>query len=173
MYNLQYVKLCLRVCKPRLVYNWGQSCDIEEEQNVELGEKLSILRRQKGYSQQELAEHLNVSRQAVSMWESGATFPSTDNLYLLSRLYGVTIDEILDRTPLKDEAEVKAEDRKTDRHRCKMFVFPLTALIAIAIAIVMAFAVQDKKEEAINIDETEKESVIESEIWDVDWRTDK
>lgn len=62
-------------------------------------EKLAELRRQKGLSQIELAEAMSVSRQAVSMWESGATIPSIDNLILLSRLYGVSVDEILGALP--------------------------------------------------------------------------
>ena len=58
-------------------------------------EKLAELRRQKGLSQIELAEAMSVSRQAVSMWESGATIPSIDNLILLSRLYGVPMEALL------------------------------------------------------------------------------
>ena len=63
---------------------------------MNLPEKLAFLRRAKGLCQQELADEMNVSRQAVSKWESGDVMPSLDNLIYLSRLYGVTIDSLID-----------------------------------------------------------------------------
>ena len=63
---------------------------------MNLPEKLAFLRRAKGLCQQELADEMNVSRQAVSKWESGNVMPSLDNLIYLSRLYGVTIDSLID-----------------------------------------------------------------------------
>ena len=59
-----------------------------------LGEKIYQLRKQKGYSQEELAEKLNISRQSVSLWENNQTVPSIDCLIELSKLFGVTLDEI-------------------------------------------------------------------------------
>lgn len=63
---------------------------------MNLPDKLAFLRRAKGLCQQELADEMNVSRQAVSKWESGNVMPSLDNLIYLSRLYGVTIDSLID-----------------------------------------------------------------------------
>lgn len=63
---------------------------------MNLPEKLAFLRKAKGLCQQELADEMNVSRQAVSKWESGNVMPSLDNLIYLSRLYGVTIDSLID-----------------------------------------------------------------------------
>ena len=57
--------------------------------------KLALLRKQHGLTQLELAEKLNVSRQAISRWEVGAAVPSTENLKTLSVLYGVSVDDIL------------------------------------------------------------------------------
>ena len=57
--------------------------------------KLVSLRKQKGITQMELAEKLNVSRQAISRWEVGLAVPTTDNLKVLSELYGVSIDYLL------------------------------------------------------------------------------
>ena len=62
---------------------------------MKLCEKLYELRRAAGLSQEELAERLNVSRQAVSKWENGASDPSTVNLLALAKLYGVSADELL------------------------------------------------------------------------------
>lgn len=67
---------------------------------MSLAEKLVTLRKQKGLTQMELAEQLNVSRQAISRWEVGAAVPSTDNLRFLGDLYGVPIDDLLN-----DDAE--------------------------------------------------------------------
>ena len=54
-------------------------------------EKLHTLRKQKGITQAELAEIMDVSRQAVSRWESGVVTPSIENLKRLSSLYGVPL----------------------------------------------------------------------------------
>lgn len=59
------------------------------------GEKLQALRKARGWSQEELATQINVSRQALSKWESGASVPDTENVITLSRLFGVTTDYLL------------------------------------------------------------------------------
>ena len=59
---------------------------------MDFGMKLQSLRKEKGLSQEALAEKLHVSRQAVSKWESGAGYPEMDKLILISDLFGVTID---------------------------------------------------------------------------------
>lgn len=64
--------------------------------NVEIANKLVKLRKQMGLSQEELAEKIGVSRQAVSKWERSESSPDTDNLIALSRIYGISIDEMLD-----------------------------------------------------------------------------
>lgn len=63
--------------------------------NVETANRLQMLRKKNGYSQEELAEKIGISRQAVSKWERAEASPDTDNLILLARLYGVTLDELL------------------------------------------------------------------------------
>lgn len=71
---------------------------------MQLSEKLITLRKEKGLSQLALAEKLNVSRQAISRWETGAAYPNTDNLALLSELYAVPVDYLIGR----------AEDRPSE-----------------------------------------------------------
>lgn len=68
-----------------------------------LGNKLYELRKKAGLSQEELAEKLNVSRQAVSKWECGESLPDTDNLITISKLYGVSLDELVGNEPIKEE----------------------------------------------------------------------
>lgn len=62
---------------------------------MELMETLQFYRKRQGLSQTELAEALDVSRQTVSKWETGAALPSAENLLALSKLYGVTADALL------------------------------------------------------------------------------
>ena len=59
------------------------------------GGRLARLRRAQNITQEELAERLGISRQAVSKWESDLTYPETDKLLILSRLYGCTVDYLL------------------------------------------------------------------------------
>lgn len=63
--------------------------------NIEIANRLVQLRKQHGYSQEELAAKLGLSRQAVSKWERAEASPDTDNLIMLSRVYGVSLDELL------------------------------------------------------------------------------
>ena len=65
-----------------------------------LAEKIALLRRQNGWSQEELADQLNVSRQAVSKWEGGTSIPDLDKILKLSALFEVSTDYLL-----KDELE--------------------------------------------------------------------
>ena len=68
------------------------------------------LRKEKGLSQEELADKLAVSRQAISKWERGESLPDTDNLIRLAKLYGVSIDEIVG---IKDSGEDAATVEKS------------------------------------------------------------
>jgi len=67
---------------------------------LKLAEKIASLRRRNGWSQEELAEKLNVSRQAVSKWESAQSVPDLERILQLSSLFGVTTDYLL-----KEETE--------------------------------------------------------------------
>lgn len=82
--------------------------------NVAIAQRLAALRREHGLTQEQLAERIGVSRQAVSKWERTESSPDTDNLIALARLYGVTLDEllygsgageVLDETPSAGRAE--------------------------------------------------------------------
>lgn len=65
--------------------------------NVNLTAKyLQFLRKSHSYTQEELAKRLDISRQAVSKWETGVTVPDLDVLLKLSKLYGVSINDILE-----------------------------------------------------------------------------
>ncbi|MBQ8725631.1 MAG: helix-turn-helix domain-containing protein [Clostridia bacterium] len=73
----------------------------------QLGNRLYELRKKAGLSQEEFAEKLNVSRQAVSKWERGEALPDTENLISIAKLFGVSLDELIDN-------EVKSEKERKD-----------------------------------------------------------
>ena len=62
---------------------------------MEFNNKLYELRKQKGFSQEELANRLNVSRQTVSKWEVGESTPDMEKLVAISDLFGVSLDELV------------------------------------------------------------------------------
>ena len=66
-----------------------------EIMTIEIADRLIKLRKKHGYSQEELADKLGLSRQAVSKWERAEASPDTDNLICLSKLYGISLDELL------------------------------------------------------------------------------
>ena len=68
-----------------------------------LSNNIYTLRRQRGLSQEQLAEALDVSRQAISKWENGAAVPELDKLQAIAAFFGVTLDELTgDATAPKD-----------------------------------------------------------------------
>lgn len=81
-----------------------------------LSETIYRLRRRAGLSQEQLAETIGVSRQAISKWESGTSTPELDKLLALSECFHVTLDELTGRTPC--EADTGSVRRtKTDGFR--------------------------------------------------------
>lgn len=62
---------------------------------MELRDKLQLLRKQNGFSQEQLADKLGIARQTISKWENGQAVPELNGLITLSNLYGVTIDRIV------------------------------------------------------------------------------
>ena len=84
--------------------------------NLEIANRLQKLRKEKGYSQEQLAEELGISRQAVSKWERAESSPDTDNLICLAKLYGVSLDELLSTDESVEEIvgnkEIEDEEAK-------------------------------------------------------------
>ena len=72
--------------------------------DMETAGRLAALRRERGLSQEALAEQLGVSRQAVSKWERAESSPDTDNLVALARLYGISLDALLLQGAVQDAA---------------------------------------------------------------------
>jgi transcriptional regulator with XRE-family HTH domain len=92
---------------------------------MEFNEKLQELRKQKGLTQEDLAEALYVSRAAVSKWESGRGYPNIDSLKEISRFFSVTIDDLLSGSEILTIAE---EDQKQKNSLLLDLVFGLLDL---------------------------------------------
>ena len=92
---------------------------------MEFHEKLQHLRKQKGLTQEELANALFVSRAAVSKWESGRSYPGIDSLKAISKLFSVTIDELLSGEQILNLA---AEEQAQTRHHFWDLVYGLLDL---------------------------------------------
>ncbi len=80
---------------------------------MEFNEKLQELRKQKGLTQEELAEALYVSRTAVSKWESGRGVPNIESLKAISKCFSVSIDELLSSEEILAIADEDNKQRET------------------------------------------------------------
>lgn len=107
------------------------------------GERLQELRRRSGLTQEELAEQLQVSRQAVSKWESGRGYPEVEKLLYICERCGTTMNELFaDELPQTDEApQEKPLPRSTLRGALANFynnLSPYNKFVGIALLIVLA-----------------------------------
>ena len=89
---------------------------------MEFNEKLQELRKNKGLTQEELAEVLFVSRTAISKWESGRGYPSLESLKEIAKYFSVTIDELLSSDEIMSIAQ---EDNKQKENHFRSLVFGL------------------------------------------------
>ena len=83
------------------------------------GEKLSTLRKQANLTQQDLADKLNVSRQAITKWEKGVGLPDLDNIKKLSSIFNVKIDDLLDYKIEDIKLELDTTEEKIDKENSK------------------------------------------------------
>ena len=144
---------------------------------MKLDEKLVSLRKKKGITQAELAENVQVSRQAVSKWESGGSLPSTENLRALSGLYGVPVDYLLNEEEPSYEGghapEKEAKDRPEPVHEGKkkaliMWIAIVLDILLLAALMGVIFA-NKSTEEPLVVDEIQREEVEPNRNFDIEW----
>ena len=85
-------------------------------------EKLQLIRKSKGMTQEDLAEKLAVSRQAVAKWESGQVYPDISNLIQISNLFNVTVDYLV-----RDQECMVSYENTEDNDLSKLIEFRLEA----------------------------------------------
>lgn len=94
------------------------------------GEKLFSLRTKFNYTQEQIAEKLNVSRQSVSKWEQDQSIPDIDNLIILSEIYQVSIDYLL-RREVKLQEEINANKKISNDKRFKKGLIIIIAMFIV------------------------------------------
>ena len=99
---------------------------------MEFNEKLQELRKNRGLTQEELAEALYVSRTAVSKWESGRGYPSIDSLKQIASFFSVTIDDLLSGEKLLSIAE--KENQSNVRNMCDL-IFGIVDLFSFLLVV--------------------------------------
>jgi len=111
---------------------------------MEFNKKIQELRKQKGLTQEDLAEKLYVSRTAISKWESGKGYPNIDSIKEIAKFFGITIDDLLSGDQLLMVAN--ADKQITKKHLCDL-VFGLINLSVALLLFLPFFAI--KKDDII------------------------
>ena len=132
---------------------------------MSLPDNLKRIRRERHISQEELAEELNVSRQAISKWEQGICLPETKMLLRISEKLNVSLDDLMsDSLHSPEEAEVfpremtAAELRQTKKKRRILIL--LSAILIAAVCLVFMVLRTRKTDEGIDLD---RSAVVEDE----------
>ncbi|MDE7206380.1 MAG: helix-turn-helix domain-containing protein [Lachnospiraceae bacterium] len=103
---------------------------------MELSERLQQLRKKENYSQEQLAELLGISRQAVSKWESGQGYPDISNIMKLAEIYNVSTDYIL----LEKKEETQSDTAPKSRIISKKAIDIIAIIAATALITVLFIA---------------------------------
>lgn len=121
---------------------------------MKLSDKLIMLRKESGWSQEDFAEKVEVSRQAISRWENGTALPDAQNILRISKLFRVTADYLLnddyDReedTPAGEAAELAPNDPLVSKKKRRWFWIPAVCILLLGI-VAAVFAVANLKDSA-------------------------
>ena len=107
---------------------------------MEIGNKIHQLRKISGMTQEQLSEKLNVSRQTISKWESGNTSPDLESIVKISKIFHVSLDDLLTegdaKVTEKNNEKITLEDlMKINLHNRKMTLLLISGLIFLMISI--------------------------------------
>ena len=148
---------------------------------MELKEKLSRLRRKQGWTQDRLAREMEVTRQTVSKWERGVIAPTAEKLIVLSRLYGVPLDELVNGEPqcgetpataaaVEENPDAAQRSRRTDTWKMAravaLVVCVLLTVVVITVTICSAIF-KEPEDGPIRIDDLIGEDIDPSEITNI------
>ena len=101
---------------------------------LNLGKNLKNAREKAGYSQNDVAEKLNISRQSVSRWEKGRSVPDVENLVVLSQMYKISLDDLLEN-PSTEHTPLESEKKNYDDFLAKtehLFIVAIALLSCLA-----------------------------------------
>lgn len=106
---------------------------------MNLGERLLELRKKKGLSQEEMAEKINVSRQTISKWETGLSTPEFDKIEPLSKLFEISVDELVTGKKIENE---KKEENITE-HSTKSILLLIGSIFLYFLAIITVIVLDE------------------------------
>lgn len=139
---------------------------------MSLAEKMIELRKQNGLSQQDLADRLGVSRQAISRWETGAVQPLADSVRGLAQVFQVSTDYLLnddldDPTPLHPPQPAPPQEEPTPTRKHRKWLLALAALAAAAVLVLVtalgtAYYLQWKERQPVSMYDLPRETAEES-----------
>ena len=140
---------------------------------MSLAEKMIELRKQNGLSQQDLADRLGVSRQAISRWETGAVQPTADSVRGLAQVLQVSTDYLLndeldDPTPPRSpQPEPTPQEEPKPARKRRKWLLALAALVAVALLVLVtaagtAYYLQWKERQPVSIYDMNRETAEES-----------
>ncbi len=129
---------------------------------MKFNEKLIELRRKEGLSQEELGYKLNVTRQTVSKWELGQTTPEMDKLIELSKIFNVSVDDLINEsetsqsetTRIEDEPIINQDNNKREKNMKVIIIVILVIVIVAVIGIVInktTSKIQESQQEQKNL----------------------
>lgn len=111
---------------------------------MKFNEKLMELRKRQGLSQEELGYKLNVTRQTVSKWELGQTTPEMDKLLELSKLFNISVDDLINDSDLGNQTSQNTETiiedqqiKKQESRNNKLYLLLVGALVVVIILIIV------------------------------------
>ena len=116
---------------------------------MKFNEKLIDLRKKQGLSQEELGYKLNVTRQTVSKWELGQTTPEMDKLIEISKLFNVSIDELLNNEEIETDAnpiiETQTKEKKNIREQIIKIILILSLIVVMVLIVFKATEIISNK----------------------------
>ena len=105
---------------------------------MELGQNIARLRQEKNWSQQDLANAMEESRQSVARWEAGTSVPEWDRLLHLSLLFEVSVEELTGkREEQLQKPDPREERQKKKKDRCLKLLKLLAAAIILLIGVII------------------------------------
>ena len=139
---------------------------------MSLAEKMIELRKQNGLSQQDLADRLGVSRQAISRWETGAVQPLADSVKSLAQVFQVSTDYLLNDdldtpTPPPTAQPAPPQEKPKSARKHRKWLLALAALAAAAVLVLVtaagtAYYLQWKERQPVSIYDMNRETAEES-----------
>ena len=147
---------------------------------MNLSEKLTRLRKREGLSQFDLAEKLQVSRQAISRWEVGTARPSMENLQVLSKLYQVPLDVLLEEDdeerlpPASEDSEAPQEAQESafsTRKKPWLKRLFITAIVLLLTVYCSFLYLRSQEAHELDLDKIQQEEVGTQKVpeFDMNW----